>query len=84
MNVFVISEETANEARKHIPHASNYPPIPLNPSRTAHALTGTHTELTQGIHRTVHAIATHLKSVADFADTTCRLDAELARKLSYA
>lgn len=84
MNILVISEETANEARTHIPHASNYPPIPLNPSRTAHALTDAHAELTQGIHRTVHAIATHLGSVADFADTTCRLDAELARKLTYA
>ncbi len=84
MNVLVISEDTAIKARNHIPTTTHYPPIPLQPSRTADALTGTHTELTQGIHRTVHALAAHLESVADFADTACRLDAELAGRLDHA
>lgn len=84
MTVLVISEETAPKARKHIPNTTHYPPIPLQPSHTADALTGTHTELTQEIHHTVRALAAHLESVADFADTACHLDAELAGRLDHA
>lgn len=84
MNVLVISEDTATKARNHIPNTTHYPPIPLEPSHTADALAGSHTELTQGIHRTVRALADHLESVADFADTACRLDAELAGRLDHA
>ena len=84
MNVLVISEDAATKARNHIPHTTLYPAIPLQPSHTADALTGSHTELTQGIHRTVRALAAHLESVADFADTACRVDAELARRLDHA
>ena len=84
MNVLVISEETATKARNHIPNTTHYPPILLQPSRTADALTGSHTELTKGIYRTVRALAAHLQSVADFADTACRLDSELAGRLDHA
>lgn len=84
MNVLIISEETATKARNHIPNTTHYPPILLEPSHTADALTGSHTELTQGIYRTVRALAAHLQSVADFADTACRLDAELAGRLDHA
>lgn len=84
MNVLVISEDTATKARNHIPNTTHYLPIPLQPSHTADALTGSHTELTQGIHRTVRALAAHLQSVADFADTACRLDSEFAGRLDHA
>lgn len=84
MTVLVISEETATKARNYIPETTHYPAIPLQPSHTAAALTGAHTELTQGIHHTVRALAAHLESVADFADTACRLDAELAGRLEHA
>lgn len=84
MTVLFISQETATKARNHIPHTTLYPTIPLQPSRTATAFLDTHTELTTGIQRTVHTLAAHLESVADFADTACRLDAELAGRLDHA
>lgn len=81
MTYLELSDSTARTARSHIPIPPTLPEAALSPSRSAAALCSAQRKEHLLIDATVRTLATHLASIARFADSACETDAELAKAL---
>lgn len=77
-----LTDATAHAARTSLPAWDSLPHATLSPGALADALADAHAHLFPLIDATSTSCRRHTESVADFADSVCRVDADVARQLS--